>query len=59
MVHPVGASTNSLFGVFEEWNAILKHTSLGRSLFKPVNDSKDGSAPRDAIRAVGRRRKAA
>lgn len=59
MVHPTGAFTNSLLGIFEEWKTILDHTSLGRNSLKPANESKDGSAPRDAIPAVGRRRKTA
>lgn len=57
MVHPVGAPANSLFGILEEWNAILRHTSLGRGDLNAANDGKDGRAPRDAIRGVGRRRK--
>lgn len=59
MARPVGAPANSLFGVLEEWNAILRHTTLGRTILEPANGSKDGRAPRDAIRGVGRRRKAA
>ena len=57
MAHPVGVPANSLLGILEEWNAILRHTSLGRGDLKAANDGKDGSAPRDAIPAVGRRRK--
>ena len=55
----MGASTNTLFGILEEWNAILQHTSLGRPNLIAANESKDGSAPRDTIRGAGRRRKAA
>lgn len=55
----MGASTNTLFGILEEWNAVLQHTSLGRELLKAANDGKDGRAPRDAIRGVVRRRKTA
>jgi len=51
MAHPVGASSNSLFSILEEWNAILQHTSLGRGNLKAANDGKDEDAPRAAIRA--------
>ncbi len=59
MADPQGADSNHLAEILKEWNDVLQHSSLARSIFKPVNESKDGNAPRDAIRAVGRRRKAA
>jgi hypothetical protein len=59
MVHLHGASSN-LFKVLEEWNATLQHTSLGRGELKAANEEgKDGSAPRDTIPAVVRRRNSA
>ena len=54
-----GVGSNRLAEILQAWNEVLQHSSLGRGVLEPVNESKDGSAPRDAIRAVGRRRKAA
>jgi len=54
-----GASSNHLTAILKEWNIVLQDSSLGRGIFKPVNESKDESASRDAIRAVGRKRKSA
>ena len=54
-----GAGSNHLAGILKKWNVILQDSSLGRGIFKPVNESKDGNASRDAIRPVGRKRKAA
>ncbi|MCW2368837.1 hypothetical protein [Sphingobium sp. B11D3D] len=53
----LGAGSNHLTDILKNWNDVLRDSSLGRGNLKPLNESKDGSAPRDAIRAVVRRRK--
>jgi hypothetical protein len=55
----LGASSNHLTEMLKEWNDVLQHSSLGRRPSHNKNEREHERAPRDGLRAVGRRRKIA
>ena len=54
----LGAGSNQLAEMLQEWSAILKHSSLGCEA-PNTNERKDGSPPRVCHMAAVRRRKTA
>lgn len=52
----LGASSNPILTQLEEWNNVLRFSSLGKGKLVSANDGEDGSAPREAVPAVARRR---
>lgn len=55
----LGASSNRLTEILEDWNKVLQKSSLGRNTPDNQNERKDDSAPRDSRPAAVRRRRTA
>jgi hypothetical protein len=55
----LGANSNRLTEILEDWNKVLQKSSLGRNTPDNQNERKDDSAPRGSRPAAVRRRRTA
>ncbi len=59
MADLLGASSNRLTEILEDWNKVLQKSSLGRNAPDNQNERKDDSAPHGSRPAAVRRRRTA